>query len=433
MSKIITPVADAVFSRAMRPVLLLAAALSFALAPGCICKVEPSQRDAGPGSDGSLLDAAVIIDAALADAAPDSALADAAIPDAAPDAMPDAMVCMRSGDTASHLEPTPPTLWPELTSDSGGAAATYSNAGSTTLVRVGADGMRRTADLTLALPEVAALAFDGTDYVVAGRVGQTIQLRRVTSAGVIGAATTIGTGQVVLGALAVHSSGDVALLWRGQLDGALRVTVVPTSGAPVDTVLHTPPTITNSQPVGGIIATTSATAKFLVAYQVVASSLSTTVAVRPIAPDGTQQLVSTGAATVRERVGLAPGASADTAIVTWRDQGNSDPWVAIVDATGATTLAPRVVFSRATGDFVTRVASRAIPGGGFDVLVDNYHGVNNRAVERYSFDATGAPTTNARLATVCTGTNEENLPFTRSGSTRFATWDNGGASLLISF
>ncbi len=427
MSKIITSVAGAVFSPAMKPVLLLTAALAFALAPGCICKSESPQRDGGPG-----VDAAVLVDAALADAAPDSAL-DAAIPDAAPDAMPDAMVCMGSGDTASHLEPTPPALWPALTSDSGGAAATYSNAGNTTLVRVGANGLRRTADVTLALPEVAALAFDGTDYVVAGRVGQTIQLRRVTSAGVVGSATTIGTGQVVLGALAVHASGDVALLWRGQLDGALRVTVVPSSGAPVDTVLHTPPTITNSQPVGGIIATTSATAKFLVAYQVVASSLSTTVAVRPIAPDGTQQLVSTGAASVRERVGLAPGASADTAIVTWRDQGNSDPWVAMVDASGATTLTPRVVFTRATGDFITRVASRAIPGGGFDVLVDNYHGVSNRAVERYSFDGAGAPTTNARLATVCTGTNEENLPFTRTGSTRFATWDNGTGSVLVSF
>ncbi|MCC6993593.1 MAG: hypothetical protein IT370_03085 [Deltaproteobacteria bacterium] len=417
----------------MRPVLLLATALSFALAPGCICKSEPQQRDAGPGLDGSALDAAIIVDAALADAAADSAaLPDAAL-DAMPDAMADAMVCLGSGDTATHREPTPPTLWPALTSDSAGAVAAYSGASNTTLVRVDASGQRRTADVVLALPEVAALAFDGTDYVVAGRVGQTIQLRRVTSAGVVGSPITIGTGQVVLGALAVHASGDVALLWRGQLDGALRVTVVPTTGAAVDTVLHTPPTITNSQPVGGIIATTSATAKFLVAYQVVASSLSTTVAVRPIAPDGAQQLVSTGAATVRERVGLAPGASPDTAIVTWRDQGNSDPWVAMVDATGATTLAPRVVFTRATGDFVTRVASRAIPGGGFDVLVDNYHGVNNRAVERYSFDATGAPTTNARLATVCTGTNEENLPFTRTGSTRFATWDNGSASLLITF
>ena len=433
MSKIITAVGDGVFSRAMRPVLLLAAALSFALAPGCICKVEPTQRDAGPGSDGSLLDAAIVIDATLVDAAPDSALADAAIPDAATDAMPDAMVCMRSGDTASHLEPTPPTLWPALTSDSGGAAAAYSSGGNTVLVRVGPTGVRRTADVTLALPEVVSLAFDGTDYVVVGRTGQTIQLRRVTSAGVVGSPTTIGTGQAVLGALAVHSSGDVALLWRGQLDGALRVTVVPVSGAPVETVLHTPPTITNSQPVGGIIATTSATAKFLVAYQVVASSLSTTVAVRPIAPDGTQQIVSTGAATVRERVGLAPGATADTAIVTWRDQNNSDPWVAMVDATGATTLTPRIVFTRATGDFVTRVASRAIPGGGFDVLVDNAHGLTDRAVERYSFDATGAPTTNARLATVCTGTNEENLPFTRTGSARFATWDNGSGSVLVTF
>ena len=45
----------------------------------------------------------------------------------------------------------------------------------------------------------------------------------------------------------------------------------------------------------------------------------------------------------------------------------------------------------------------------------------------------GQPLTPEELATVCTGTNEENLPFTRSGSTRFATWDNGGASLLISF
>jgi hypothetical protein len=141
--------------------------------------------------------------------------------------------------------------------------------------------------------------------------------------------------------------------------------------------------------------------------------------------------LATGGTSVRDRVGIAPGAVAGTALVTWRD----DPGVhaAIVDGAGAVVLADTTVVTATA--HITRVAGRGAPGGGFEVLVDDSLSAFDRPLILHAFDAAGdAVGAPRQIATVCAGTNEESLPFGRNGAVRYGAWDEAsGGGIAATF
>jgi hypothetical protein len=359
------------------------------------------------------------------DGAPDAAIPDADLVDAMPDASPpDAMpnLCTSAGDTADHLEPLGGQGGtPQMVVDAFGAAALVGRAGGSRLAFLGADGQRRASDLDLAI-DPYAIAFDGLGYVVSEFTGGNTQIRTLSAAGVLGTPTVIGAGWPLYGAIAVHASGDVAVLWRATVDGSLRATVVPAVGSAVETVLDVPPGIVTQQLVGGVNATQSATAKFVAAFADVDPSGSTmTVTARPLAPAGAAVVISTGGATVRQRVQIAPGAVADTFLITWGEATTIH--AATYHPVTGVALADRAVLTPA-GSFYTRVGGRSGPGVGFEILLDLAVTSTDRGLFLHAFDAAGDPVgTPARIATICTNAySEENLSFVRNASVRYVTW-----------
>ncbi len=394
----------------MHRLVTCAAALAIAMSAGCGDRIE--YRDLPCDADDGTIDAPAV------DATPD-AVADAAL-DAAPDAAQP--TCVAAGDTASHLEPVGGSGGnPQMTPDSFGAVAAVARSGGGRLTLLGADGLRRAADLDLTVTP-AAIAFDGLGYKIVEQVaGPTVQLRTVSATGTVGAPIVIGAGFPVYGAIAVHPSGDVAVLWTAQADGSLRATVVPAVGSPVETVLDAPASFVNTQLVGGVVATQTTAARFVAAFARVDSIAATTVMARPLAPAGAAQVVSSGSAAMRQRVGIAASTSADTALITWRDAAAVH--VATFHSLAGIVVADRAVIAQTAGAF-TRVAGRAAPGPGFEILLDHAVTATDRGLFLYRFDAIGDPVAAPRrVATICTNAySEENLAFVRNASVHYATW-----------
>ncbi len=377
--------------------------------------------DCNPEVDPVVCDAFVPpVDAPMLDAPVDAALIDA-MPDAEPpDAMP--ALCTSAADTADHLEPLGGSGGaPQMTVDGFGAAAMVRLASGTRIARLGADGQRRAADLDVAIADPYAIAFDGLDYVVSERVGTDVQVRTVSTAGVLGTPVVIGAGVPLYGALAVHASGDWAVMWRATVDGSIRITVVPAAGSPVTTVLDTPAFIVSQSLVGGVIATEATGAKFVAAYARVNSASSTSVMVQRISPNFPAVPLSPATEAIRQRVAIHPGVN-DTALITWSD--GAAVHVATYHPLTGITLFDQVAITPG-GSFFTRVGARVGPGNGFEVLVDHNPTASDRGLFLYTLDAAGDPVGEpVRIASICTNAySEENLAFVRVGaSVRYVTW-----------
>jgi hypothetical protein len=384
-----------------------------ALTPGCRCvEYVHVPCDASEATDATRPDAPRL-DAAV----PDAALLDAAVADAAPPAAQP--LCTGTGDTADHLEPLGGEGGnPQMTADAFGAAAAIAATAGGTLVLFGADGARRAADLALPAAPVA-IVFDGLDYRIVEETGPSVQVRTLSPAGVLGTPIPIGLGRAIPGGLAVHASGDVAVLWVATADASLRATVVPAAGAPIETVLDPRTSFTNVQLVGGVVATQSATSRFVAAFERV-DPTGTTIFARPLDPAGPAQQVSTGGIADRTRAGIVPTAVVDTSLVTFKT-GN-DVHVAMVDAAGTPVLTDRTVVTAPAGSSLTRVAGHGGPGAGFEILVD-LEVASDRALFLHGFDATGTETSSRRIATICSSAySEANLSFVRNSSVRYVTW-----------
>ncbi len=412
--------------------LLLPLAIAMGGLPGCRCVVETeyvyvcdaATAPDGPPPDGPSPDAPP----------PDATPLDATPPDATlPDAMP---ACTTGGDTADHLEwlgGGAPTCSPPLTVDGFGAAALVQDGAGARFVRVGADGARRTADVDLALPPYA-IAFDGTGYVISTRNGLgMVEVRTLSSAGVLGPPTIIGTGTPVEHGLAVHASGDVAVMWRANPDLSLRATVIAAGGGTTETLLDPEPH-PGLDDVGGVIANAAASPRFVTAYARDAGA-TYVVEARTLGPAGAAVNLDTSA-TLLQRVQPVPGAAPDTTLVTWREDAIVHG--AIVDEAAAITLAPRVLVTALAPQWHSRVAGRARADGGFDLALDVYDTTTtDRWVEVRAFDAAGdAVGAAVRVATICSlACSEGALPFVRNADVRYATWvdlDVGG-SILAAF
>jgi len=374
-----------------------------ALTPGCSCTKTVYVECDAQSHD---LDAA--LDAAL-DAVPD-----------APDSRPDAPTCVTEGDSADHLENLGGSgVWAEMVVDGFGAVATIPDGTGTRIARLGVDGARRAADLVLPNP-VAAIAFDGIRYWISERVAGIVQVRSVSATGTLGASISIGSGAPVYDALAVHPSGDLAVLWTATSDGSLRATVVPASGSAVETVLDARTSTVTVDLIGGVLAMGGTGAHFVAVFEDVTSgSTATQVVAKPLAPTGTDQVISIGGAVGPERANIAPGTSADSGLVTWRE-GNTVHAVT-VDASGTPLMTDRTLL---TGTLLTRIRGHGGPGTGFEVLVDDRHSTTDRSIDLYTFDATGTEVSiSRRIATICAlSYSEQNLAFVRNSSVRYVTW-----------
>lgn len=412
--------------------LLLPLAIAAAGLPGCRCVVETEYVyvcDAATAPDAARPDAA-LADATPPDAEwPDATPLDAAPPDAAPS-------CAAAGDTADHLEwlgGGAPTCAPPLTVDGFGAATLVQDGAVGHLIRVGADGARRTADLDVPLLAYA-IAFDGTGYVVSTRnAGGMVEVRTLSSAGVLGAPTIVGVGTPVEHGLAVHASGDVAVLWRATADLSLRATVIAAGGGTTETLLDPEPH-PGLDDVGGVVANAAASPRFVTAY-VRDAGATFVVEARALAPAGAAVSLDTSA-TLLQRVQPAPGPAPDTVLVTWREDRIVHG--AIVDEAAAITLTPRVLVTAVAPQWYSRVAGRARADGGFDLLLDVYDTTTtDRWLELRPFDGAGAAAGAVeRIATICSlACSEGAVPFVRNADVRYATWveTDVGQSVLASF